>query len=150
MCLSEASIVAIVCSLIAAVISIFSLHNRSKEKYKVKQDAILSALRFLDTFYSYLDYSSGIIPKKDDSYDSTKLTLEGRDCYERLCVSVRNREILEVFLSIVMSPSPNVVSLNSFRNLSRKELCLRRIKYDERSIFLSIISTEAMQRKEKK
>lgn len=79
----------------------------------IKQDAILCALRFLDTYYSYLDYSSGIIPERDTTYNATKLTLECRDCYERLCISVKNREVLEVFLSIIMSPSPSVAALNS-------------------------------------
>ena len=148
MCLSETSIVAICCCAITAIASIvttaLSLRNRSKEKYKIKQDAILSALRFLDTYYSYLDYSSGITPIRKP-YDSVKMTLECRDCYEKLSVSVNDRSILEEFLSIVLDKSTNVLcSFNAFRNLSRKELGLKEIQYNKDSIFLSVITTETL------
>ena len=156
MCISETSLVAVSCCAITAIASVLttglSLRNRAKEKYKIKQDAILRALHFLNAYYSYLDYPRrGIVPQRDKSYDSTKMTLEGRKCYENLCVSVDNNEILETFLSIVLGTSDDTVkSLNTFRNLSRKELGLKEVQYSKDSVFLLVISTRALQEKEKK
>lgn len=141
--------VALVCACIAVVGSIvttaFSLFNRSLEKYKKKQEAIFESLKFLDTYCSFLDYPSGVTPKRDPSYDSTKLTLEGRSCYERLSITVKSKKILEEFLSIVIGPNSDVMaSINRFRNLSRKELKLRRLNYNEKSVFISVINPEAL------
>lgn len=152
MCISEASIVAIVCASLSVVGSIvitaINVHSRSLDKYKKKQEAIFESLKFLDTYCSFLDYSSGIIPKRDNSYDSTKLTLEGRSCYERLCITIKNQETLEVFLSIVLRQSKNVMeSLNTFRNLCRKELGLKEIDYNEESVFISVISPHSLEKK---
>ena len=75
------------------------------------------------------------------------MTLECRFCYENLCVTVKNKTILELFLSIVLGQTTDVmVSLNKFRNLSRKELKLDTIKFNEKAVFLSLISTEDLPR----
>lgn len=151
MCLSETSLIAIICSCIVAISSLITtyitLHNRSLEKYKKKQDAILGALQFLDTYCSFLRYPSEIVPERDTSYNANKMTLECRFCYENLCVTVKNKTILELFLSIVLGQTTDVmVSLNKFRNLSRKELKLDTIKFNEKAVFLSLISTEDLPR----
>ena len=151
MCISETSLVAIICCSLTVVASIINtvltLRDRSKEKYKVKQEAILKALRFLDTYYSFLDYPNGVVPERDNSYDSTKMTIECRDCYASLCVSVKNGEILDEFLAIVVNENTRVSSLYRFRHLSRKELGLDDIHFNEESVFLSIISSRALRNK---
>lgn len=152
MCLTETSIVSLISSgliLIGSIITTyFILHNRSLEKYKMKQEAILKALKFLDTYCSYLDYPNSSTPERDSSYDSTKMTLEARDCYAHLCVSVKNKEILDEFLNIVMGQSKYVFrSVYTFRNLCREELGLSQVKFDRDSIFLSVISSKALEEK---
>lgn len=154
MCLTESSIVAIICATLAIIGSFVTTaiiaYNRSQEKYKMKQEAILRSLKLLDTYYSFLDFSSGITPERDPSIDSFKMTEESRDCYNRLCVSVRNHELIETFLDIILGRVCNqVTAFNKFRNLSRIELNLRKMHLDNDSIFLSRVSTKALQKKDK-
>lgn len=147
MCIAESSIVSIVSSVLVVIGSLIStylvLRNRSLEKYKMKQEAILKALNFLDTYCSYLNFPNKPTPERDTSYDSTKMTLEARECYAQLCVSVNNKKILDEFLNIVMGYNNYVFrSLYIFRNLSRKELGLHKISFDNDSIFLSTVSSK--------
>ena len=127
----------------------------SRHVQDIKRNAILEALNFIDTYFSWLDWSDGPqTPSRQPARETVtieKLTAMARKCYNELSLSC-NQEIVDKFLIIIFSTDEELRKKNScstkeyneFRNLARKELDLTAINFSEEKVFISCIGTAAL------
>lgn len=150
------SALAIIASMIVVVIQYKQsavLHQKA-EVYNTKKETIVEALSFLDTYVSWLDTSNGVVPTRENA-NVVSLTVKARMVHNKLCVSCDNTKIIDLFLDIIVpkaecSNGDNVFDkINAFRNECRKELGYKPVDFPEDRIYLSKVSTKAMQENRK-
>lgn len=154
------SIVTLIIGVVSASISIKISNNTTKkeikhfkeeETYKVKKDAIYETLQFLDNYLSWLTIDGGKTKAVRNNVTTAELTLEARKCYNKLCTTCDNELLIEKFNKIVFRHDENIFCLlNEFRNIARKELGLDEICLSEEEIFINIVSTDELNKKERK
>lgn len=136
----------------------------SRHIQDIKRNAILDALNFIDTYFSWLDWSDD--PSKDARTTSPypgqparemmtveKTTTMARKCYNELSLSC-DQEIVDKFLIIIFSDDGQLrekgsclaKEYNEFRNLARKELGLSAINLSEEKVFIACVGTDALAR----
>lgn len=112
-------------------------------KFKVIQET----LQLIDSYISWLQIkrADGIVDNNviREKITSEELTLEARKCYNNLCITCNQIEILTCFNKIMVGSNENIFDLyNEFRNLCRKELKINnQIEFDKDNIFYAKIST---------
>ena len=121
----------------------------SKQIFDIKKEALLSALAVLDDYLSWLEFINPDGSQSPDSMrrniTSLELTLAARECYNKLCVTCDNKKILSTFLEIIFGKPKSVCEeYDKFRCAVRKELRLRKFKFDSGRSFLSIVSTSPL------
>lgn len=127
----------------------------SRHVQDIKRNAILEALNFIDTYFSWLDWSDGPqTPSRQPARETMtieRLTVMARKCYNELSLSC-NQEIVNKFLIIIFSKDEELrkrkscptKEYNEFRNLARKELGLTAINFSEEKVFLAHVGTVAL------
>ena len=134
----------------------------SRHVQDIKRNAILGALNFIDTYFSWLDWSNPTQTGTETTFDPApqparetmtieKITTMARKCYNELSLSC-SQEIVDEFLIITFSKDETLreegscltKEYNKFRNLARKELDLTSINFSEEKVFLARIGTSAL------
>ncbi len=134
----------------------------SRHVQDIKRNAILGALNFIDTYFSWLDWSNPTQTGTETTVDPApqparetitieKITTMARKCYNELSLSC-GQEIVDEFLIIAFSKDETLreagscltKEYNKFRNLARKELNLIPINLSEEKVFLACIRTSAL------
>lgn len=118
----------------------------SNQIFDVKKEALLSALAVLDDYLSWLEFVGPDGSRSPDAMrrniSSLELTVAARECYNKLCVTCDNRQILTSFLEIIFGDPKSVCEeYDKFRSAVRDELHLCKFKFDSNRSFLSIVST---------
>lgn len=146
------SILSIIMSLIIVFIQYRQNIKLQKKAiiYNAKKEALYEVLSFVDAYISWLTPSSGIIPVREKT-TKLKMTSEARLSYNKLCLYCNNNKLLKLFWDIVNPDNKGqlypVYSLyNDFRNECRNELGIKKKDLPSENIFLSIISTEDLER----
>ena len=129
--------------IISTPISAALIFNKRKEIYLVKKEAVLDCLSFLDDYlsvlYFYNDKEKQTITKyvKDDD----ELTFRARDCFNKLILTCKNEEVIDVFCKLIFPQYYNfdnkahLSDYHKFRMLCRKELGLKKEpKYNKKDI----------------
>ena len=143
-------------SIITSIIIVFIQYRQNiklQEKstiYNAKKEALYEVLSFVDTYISWLTPTSGITPVREDTTD-IKMTSQARLCYNKLCLYCDNDKLLEFFWNIVRTdaneePYPVYSLYNEFRNECRRELGMKKKELPSENIFLSIISTDELEK----
>jgi len=117
--------------------------------FDVKKEAILEAMNFIDTYISFLDFESGVVPVRDEKTTEQSLTIHGRTVYNKLCLTCDNKTIIDTYLNIILpkkSPSPVFDLYNTFRNECRKELGFSEIDLPKDEIYISRVTTRELSR----
>lgn len=129
------------------------LHKQT-QMFNTKRETIQEALTFLDTYVSWLDMSSGVVPIRQEITE-VDLTVNARTIHNKLCITCDNARIVELFVDIVV-PSPKqeqgepiFEKYNEFRNECRKELGYKSADLPMDRIYLSQVSTRALHNKTK-
>ncbi len=134
----------------------------SRHIQDIKRNAILGALYFIDTYFSWLDWNdtnqteSETMPNPPRQPARETMTIENlttmaRKCYNELSLSC-NQKIVDKFLIIVFSKDEELRRNNScptkeyneFRNLAREELGLTTINLSEEKAFVVCVGTAAL------
>jgi len=123
----------------------------SRHIQDIKRNAILDALNFIDTYFSWLDWSNTPRQPARETMTIEKLTTMARKCYNELSLSC-NQKIVDKFLIIVFSKDEELRQNNScptkeyneFRNLAREELDLTAINLSEEKAFVACVGTDAL------
>lgn len=143
-------------SILASIMIVFIQYRQNiklPEKatiYNAKKEALYEVLSFVDTYISWLTPSSGIIPVREE-ITTLGMTSQARICYNKLCLYCDNDKLLELFWDIVRpdsngQPYPVYRLYNEFRNECRNELGVKRKELPSENIFLSIISTDELEK----
>lgn len=123
------------------------LEYKSKEILEIKKKAIFNSLSLIDDYISWLTIGDGKNTPERRNITKLELTETGRQCYNELCLTCSNSEILNLFLDILFEKDneSNLLELYSkFRNAARKELNLDEINFDSDKIFISRLATKNM------
>ena len=129
--------------------------QQKAEIYRTKKEAILEALSFLDTYISWLDVIGCAASLREETNDVT-LTIKARTIHNKLCISCDNVEIVKLFVEIVVATGTNKEGepiferYKEFRNACRKELGYKPVDLPIEKIYLSQVSTRALQNKNNK
>lgn len=119
---------------------------KKESVYLIKKEAILDSLRIIDLYLSWLNYDSGVVPIRED-IASLDLTKKVRECYNNLCVSCDNNELIQLFLDIIFCKDKDPMELYvNYRNKVRQELGLKDITMDEKRVFVSKVSTKDLEK----
>lgn len=146
------SALAVITSMIIVIIQYrqgIALQQKA-EIYRTKKEAILEALSFLDTYISWLDVIGYGAPLREETND-VMLTAKARTIHNKLCISCDNAEIVKLFVDIVLPAETNkegypvFEKYNEFRNACRKELGYKTVGLPMDKIYLSQVSTSALQ-----
>lgn len=123
---------------------------RYEHIYDIKKEVIQESLDVLDDYFSWETFSSGVIPIRKDM-DEKELTLKVRKCYNQLVLTCESNVLPELFLKMVMDSNLDKLELyNAYRNAARKEMGLEKVlELDEKSVFLSRVSTKDLSKKNK-
>ena len=74
----------------------------------------------------------------------------GRKCYNELCLTCNNEELINLFLEIMFDDKSNIfVAYSKYRNAARKELGLKEIDFDKDKVFIGRLATKNMLKWEK-
>lgn len=125
-----------------------TLHKKNST-YDMKKETIEEALGFLDTYISWLDTNSGVIPAREKIND-VDLAVKARMIHNKLWITCNSKEIIETYINIIIPDScgkegyPVFEKYNEFRNQCRKELGLDEIELPKDKIFLSVVSTRGL------
>ena len=118
-----------------------------ESSYEVKKDAIFESLQLIDSYLSWLDFESGIIPERDLNLTALELTKKARTVYNQLIVTCTNGELPKIFIKIISGNDTEKICIyRKYRNMCRIELGLDKIDMSEKDIFISIISTRALEK----
>lgn len=148
------SALAVIASIVVVIIQYrqgAKLHQEA-ELYNTRREAILEALSFLDTYISWLDMEGSVIPSREETTD-IRLAVQARTIHNKLCISCDDPRIVELFVDIVVPSKettgcyPVFEKLNEFRNACRKELGYKAIDLPIDRIYLSRVSTRAINEK---
>ena len=146
------SALAVITSMIVVVIQYkqgLKLQQKA-EIYKTKKETILEALSFLDTYISWLDMENSSIPSREKT-DDVLLAIKARTIHNKLCISCDNPEIVERFMDVVRPNSTGeggyfvFKRLYEFRNACRKELGYKVVDLPTDRVYLTQVSTRALQ-----
>jgi len=142
------SILSILVSVIIVIIQyIVSIRmHRRNNNFDAKREAIQEALDFLDLCISFRQPDSAYKPISMNITDED-LTTKARSAHNKLCVTCKNKKIIELFLAIVVPdkiPYPMYQYYDEFRNECRKELGFKKIDLPKDKIYLAIVSTKPL------
>ncbi len=119
--------------------------ERKSDVYMIKKEAILDALKFIDTYLSWQDYGNGVTSVRENT-SVAFLTLTARECYNKLCLTCNSEHILMCFNKILFDEQIKPMEAYSeFRNAARSELGLEEVNFDPEKTFYSRIGTEALE-----
>ncbi|MEG2464266.1 MAG: hypothetical protein RSA87_03705 [Malacoplasma sp.] len=109
--------------------------------YKYKTEAILEAIDFLENYIA----SSQVEKSPFKKMTVSELTISARACMDKLVVYCDNAELVETFDSIILKgetvkSNEFIERFKNFRNLCRKELGLKNVKF-QKDEFYWLIST---------
>ena len=122
--------------------------QKNSEIYLIKKETLFLALSFVDTYISWLTID-GKKPIRDTDESIKSLTMRGRECYNKLCVTCDNQQTIDAFNNILFDENGNIFeSYNKFRNEVRKELGLKTIQFSNDKIFYSVVSTDDLNKNE--
>lgn len=148
-------IVAVITGLVSILISKNSIKKeienfKAQETYKIKLEAILDTLKFLDDYLSWHTIDNNCpVRKKITEID---LTITGRECYNKLCTTCDNANLIGLFNTIVFHGKERNIfkCYNQFRLEARKELGLKEITFSEDDVYIVRVSTEDLHKKSMK
>lgn len=101
------------------------LVNKNKEVYLLKKEAIFESLTLLD------DYMALLLNKNDDKVvvrdKSADLTLQARDCLNKLLITCKDKKVIETFCAIIYpqgygKAEPDLADYIAFKILCRRAL----------------------------
>lgn len=156
---NESNLVTIVVAVITGMVSILISKNnikkeiknfKAKETYKIKLETILDTLKFLDDYISWHTIDNTCPVRKNIT--EIDLTIMGRECYNKLCATCDNANLIELFNLIVFYECGDIVFrlYNAFRAEARKELGLKKISFSEDDVFINCVSTEDLYKNQRK
>lgn len=123
---------------------------KSESTYEIKKKAIFESLQMLDSYFSWLDFNSNIKPERDFEITQLELTKKARTVYNQLLVTCTSGDLPNKFVEIIFGKEKNKLCLyKEYRNECRHELGFDSIDMNEESIFISIVSTEALKKNRK-
>ena len=161
-------IISVICALVSGFVSWLIAHNQSKhaieelekkykldyEQYKnqgiyeIRKKVIFRALTFFDDYISWLTVD-GEKPIRKQDCSTHKFTVEAREIYNELCVTVENQELINSFNKMVCTMTKLEISeIEKFRKEARKELGLSEIDFPENTVFICRVSTDDLGEKE--
>ena len=127
-------------------------HKKQIENYHqqnifdLKKQAILDSLSVIDLYLSWHIFNDTIVPVREET-SAAALTIKVRECFNNLCVTCNNNDLILLYGRLFFEREDNVVDLYSeYRNEARKELGLNKINFNQDIIFLSKVSTEDLDR----
>ena len=142
------SILSIIVSVIIVIIqyATSTRAHRNNNNFDEKREAIQEALDFLDLFISNVKTDS-IFQAISEPITDAELTKAARRVHNKLCVTCKNKKIVNLFLEIVV---PDKVPYNifeyydKFRNECRRELEFKKIVLPKDKIFIAVVSTKPL------
>ena len=141
-----------VITIVGAIITyLFSIGEfKRKEVYKIKEAVILQSLNYIDDYISWLTIDDGKNLSERKMVENPEFTIKGREIYNELCVTCKNRKLILSFSEILFDKNKNIfVEFIEYRKLARKELGLKKIKFDVNTVHLARIATNNMNNKQK-
>ena len=143
-------------SILVSIIIVFVQYRQNiklQEKatiYSAKKEALYEVLSFMDNYVSWLTPSSGITPVREKT-TILRMTSQARLCYNKLCLYCDNDKLLTLFWDIVCpdgngQPYPVYSLYNDFRKECRNELGIKEKELPSENIFLSITSTQDLEK----
>lgn len=121
------------------------LEYKSKELLEIKKNAIFNSLSLIDIYISWMTIDDGKQVAERKDVTKNELTEMGRKCYNELCLTCNNEELINLFLGIMFGDKSNIfVAYSKYRNAARKELELREIGFDKDKVFIGRLSTPNM------
>ncbi len=124
--------------------------SRLESSYEIKKNAIFESLQLIDSYLSWLDFDSGIRPERNLNLTALKLTKNTRTIYNQLMVTCTNGDLPKVFIEIVCGDTKEKLDLYvKYRNMCRIELGLDEIDMSKKYVFISIVSTSALEKNER-
>lgn len=121
-----------------------------ESSYEIKKNAIFESLQLIDSYLSWLDFESGIIPERDLNLTALELTKKARTVYNQLMVTCTNGELPKKFIKITCGNKTKKMRIyKKYRNMCRIELGLDEIDMSKKYVFISIVSTSALEKKER-
>ena len=156
---NESNLVTIIVAIISCITSVLISKNnikkeienfKAQETYKIKLEAIFETLQFLDDYISWLTVDGRCAVHKNIT--KTDSTIIGRECYNKLCTTCDNANLIELFNTIVFHGKERNIfeCYNQFRLEARKELGLKEIIFSEQDVFIACVSTENLDKKSMK
>lgn len=136
------SLTSIIVGAIVSIITICHFNNKG-QIYEIKKNVILRSMRLIDDYASsayWVEEKNQPVVKGE--VDSTYLTIEARECYNELILTVRNPKLISVFKQIIFPNLHNTegkfnsVKIQEFRILCRKELGIRKCDFDNEISFI--------------
>lgn len=114
--------------------------------YDLKKQAILDSLSVIDLYLSWHTFNGTVVPVREEA-STTALTIKVRECFNNLCLTCNNNDLILLYGQLFFGNKGNLVDLYSkYRNEARKELGLDEINFNQDIIFLSNVSTEDLNR----
>lgn len=121
------------------------LEYKSKELLEIKKNAIFNSLSLIDIYISWITIDDGKEVAERKDITKKELTEMGRKCYNELCLTCNNEELINLFLEIMFDDKSNIfVAYSKYRNAARKELGLNEIDFDKDNVFIGRLSTKNM------
>ncbi len=114
--------------------------------YDLKKQAILDSLSVIDLYLSWHTFNGTVVPVREET-STTALTIKVRECFNNLCLTCNNNDLILLYGRLFFDNKGNLVDLYSkYRNEARKELGLDVINFNQDIIFLSNVSTKDLNR----
>lgn len=132
-------------TIIGAVIAYqFSIREfKNKEVYRVKEQAIIKSLNYIDDYISWLNIVENHDKQQRKSINNPEFTIAGREIFNELCVTCKNSRLILLFSEIILEAESDIFSkFSCYRNLARKELGLKHIQFSKDYVYFSCISTK--------
>ncbi|MDD4211136.1 MAG: hypothetical protein PHC46_01935 [Clostridia bacterium] len=141
-------VVALASIFVSGSVSIFTIKyfNSKGHIYEIKKNAIIRSLRLIDDYMSSADWiDKKNIPVKKNNLSTEYLTVESRECYNELILTVKNAKLIYAFNRIVFSKHYNkdgifnCNQMQEYRLLCRKELGIKKIRLENEITFINSV-----------
>lgn len=139
-------IVSIFSIIMGTGVSLFTVRyfNNKGLIYEIKKNAILRSLRLIDDYMSNAEWKNkNEKPIQKKSLSIEYLTVEARECYNELILTVKSHELVKEFNRIVFSTYYNKEGMfnsnqmQKYRLLCRKELGMKKIELADQITFIN-------------
>lgn len=77
------------------------LEYKSKELLEIKKNVIFNSLSLIDIYISWMTIDDGKEVAERKDITKKELTEMGRKCYNELCLTCNNEELINLFLEIM-------------------------------------------------